>query len=148
MPTVVVSATFENGGEACQISIDVCEWIDQRISNAGLRPEVNDVRKSVFSEQARYPVSVGKVQFHEAKPIGFGKLHTPRLLQTRVIIGIHVVEADDVVPISQETARDVESNKASRSGDENGTVSHARLRQFVSEPTPSLNYRPTLSRPL
>ena len=87
MSTVIVTAAFENGGEAGQIGIDVREWVDQRMSNAGLRAKMNNMRKAELFEQVRHPVAVGKVQFHEAKPTGFGKLRTPRLLQTWVIVG-------------------------------------------------------------
>ena len=127
-----MTAAFENGGEAGQIGIDVGEWVDQRISNTGLRAEMNNMRKAKLFEQVCHPIAVGKVQFHEAKPSGFGELRTARLLQTWVIIGIHVVEADDVVPISQETSRDVESNKSCRAGHQNRTFSHARPLEVVS----------------
>ena len=33
----VVSSTFENGGEADQIGIDISKGIDERMSNTGLR---------------------------------------------------------------------------------------------------------------
>src|SRR4029077_18989311 len=99
MSTVGVSATFENSGEAAQIGIDICKWVGQRISNAGLRGEMNDIRKVVLFEKARRPVAIGKVQFHETKPIGFGELRTPRLFQTRIIIWVHVIEADNIVAV-------------------------------------------------
>ena len=80
-----------------------------------------------------HAVAIGKVEFDEAKPIGFGKLRAPRFLQSRIIIGIHVVEADDVAAVAQETLRDVEPDEASRSGDENRAVSHriARHENFI-----------------
>ena len=71
------------------------------------------------------PSRSARSNFTKRSRLGFGKLRTPRLLQTWVIVGIHVVEADDVVAISQETSRDVESNKSCRAGDQNRAVSHA-----------------------
>jgi hypothetical protein len=85
-------------------------------------------------------VTVGKVLLHEAKPIGFGKLRTPRLLQSRVIIGVHVVEADNVVAVAQETSRDMESNKACRACYQNRAISHLFHSVSVQFPIRHMNF--------
>src|SRR6478752_3510631 len=107
MSAAIVTAAFENGRKSRKVGIDIREWIDQRVPDAGLRGKMYDVRKAELLEQVRHPAAVGKVQFHEPKPTRLRELRTPRLLQRRVIVGIHVVEADNVVAVTQETSRDM-----------------------------------------
>ena len=50
MPAAVVPAALEDGGEAGQIGIDISEGVDQRMTNAGLCREMNDIRETVLLE--------------------------------------------------------------------------------------------------
>jgi hypothetical protein len=124
MSAAIMTAAFENGGEAGQIGIDVGEWVDQRMPDTGLRGKMYNVRKAELLEQVRHPAAVGKVQFHEPKPTRLRKLGTPRFLQNRVIVAVHVVEADNVVAVTQETSRNMKPNKACRACHQNRAISH------------------------
>ena len=124
MPAAIVPAALENGGEAGEIGIDISKRIDQRMTNAGLRREMNDIRKAVLLEQCGHAVAVGKVELDEAQAIGFGELGATRFLQRRIVIGIHIVEPDNVAAVAQQTLRDMKADEAGRAGDEDGAVSH------------------------
>src|SRR6516162_8519410 len=124
MAAAVVSATFENGGEAGQIGIDIGEGIDERMSNTGLRSQVNDVRETMLLEQACHPVAVGKIKFDETQAIGFGEFGTSRFLQRGIIVGVYVVEADHIAAVAQQLLRNMKADKAGGAGHENGAISH------------------------
>src|SRR5215467_3039726 len=111
MTAPVVAATFENGGEAGQIGIDIGEGIDERMPNTGLRGQVNDVRETMLPEQACHPVAVGKIKLDEAQATGFGEFGTSRLLQRGIVVGIHVVEADHVATVAQQTLRNMKADE-------------------------------------
>ena len=50
MPAAVVAATFEDVGKALKIGVDIGMRIDERISNTGLRSQMNDIRKAMLLE--------------------------------------------------------------------------------------------------
>src|SRR5215831_13635494 len=125
MPAAIVSAPFENGGKPGQIGIDVGEWVVQRMSHTGLRAKVNDMRKTELFEQVRNPLAIGKIQFYEAKSVRLRKLRKARFFQSWVIIGVHIVEANHVVPVTQQTPCDMEADKAGRAGHQNRAADHA-----------------------
>ena len=124
MSAVVMAATFENCRESCQIGVHVCKCIDERISDACLRREVDHVGKAMVLKKSRDPLAIGKVKLGEAKTIEFGKLRAPRFLERRIVIGIHVIEPDNLAAIAQKPMCDVVTDEPGRTGDENGTVSH------------------------
>ena len=48
--------------------------------------------------------------------------------ERRIVVGVHVIEAENLVTVSQQTLRDMKADKACGPRDENRTVSHcARL---------------------
>ena len=99
MPAAIVPAAFENGRKAGEIGIDIGKRIDQRMADAGLRRKMNDIGKAMLLEERGHAVSIGKIELDEAHAIGFCKLRAPSFLQRRIVIGIHVVEADNVVAV-------------------------------------------------
>src|SRR6476660_7054430 len=124
MAAAVVPATFKDGGEAGQIGIDIGERIDERMPNTGLRGEVNDVRKTMFLEQACHPVAIGEIESDETQARRFGELRAARLLQRGIIIGVHVVESDHVAALAQQSSRNMKADKPGGACHENGAVSH------------------------
>src|SRR6476469_10947654 len=124
MSAAAMTAALENGYKSRKVGIDIRERVDQRVPDAGLRCKMYNVRKAELREQVRHPAAVSKVQFHEPKPTRLRKLRTPRLLQNRVIISVHVVEADNIVAVTQETSRNVKSNKTCSACHQNRAISH------------------------
>ena len=134
MPATVVAASFKNRGEAGEIGVHIGKGIGERIADAGLRREVDDTGKAVLLEQARYAVAIGKVELHKAQAIGFCELRAAGFFQRRVVIGIHVVEADDIAAIAQQTLRNVKADKTGSSGHKNWVVSHPSCPASLDSP--------------
>ena len=61
---------------------------------------------------------IGQVAPHEGEAATRRKLRDTRLLRPHVVVGAHVVEADDFVAAIEEGARHVEANEAGDAGDE------------------------------
>src|SRR5690242_17559291 len=116
MAAAVVPATFEDGGEAGQIGIDIGERIDERMPNTSLRGEVNDVRKTMFLEQACHPVAICEIELDETQARRFGELRASRLLQRGIIVGVHIVETDHVAALAQQSLRNMKADKPAEIG--------------------------------
>ena len=71
-----------------------------------------------------HAVAIGKIELDKAKAIRFGELRASRFFQRRIVVGVHVVEPDNVAAIAQKTLCDMEADEAGSSGDENWAVSH------------------------
>ena len=142
MSAAIVTAAFENGRETRQVSIHIGEWIDERISNARLCREVNDIWKAVLLEQCRDPFAIGEVKFDKLKSIGFREFRTAGFLQRRIVVGIHIIEADNIAAIAQETLCDVETDEACGSGHEDWTVSHCARPTLVFSPLEAPQFDP------
>ena len=78
MPAAVVPAAFEDSCEAGQIGIDIGERIDERMPNAGLRGQMNDVRKTMFLEQACHPVAIGEIELDETQAVAIWRARARR----------------------------------------------------------------------
>ena len=61
-------------------------------------------------EQLRHPLTVGKIQLLEMKCRGCQTIQTS-LFQANVIIVIHVVDADNIMPLIQQALRDMKADK-------------------------------------
>src|SRR5215470_2521689 len=94
------------------------------MSHPRLRREVNDPRKAVLFEQVRHALAIGKVEFDKAYSVGFCQLRAAGFLQHGVVVGIQVINADDISPVAHELPGNMESDEAGSSGHENRTVSH------------------------
>ena len=69
-------------------------------------------------------LAVGEVEHREAHMAGFGELGAAGFLQRRIVVGIHVVDADNVPSFAQQPPGNMESDKSGGTGDENGPISH------------------------
>ena len=122
MPAAVMAAAFQDVGEAGEVGVDIGIRIGQRVTHAGLRAEMHDVRKAVLGEQLRHGGAVGEIAFDELEARQFGELGEPRLFQFRIVIGVEIVEADDAAAVAEEPPRDVETDEAGGAGDETGSA--------------------------
>src|SRR5690606_539840 len=88
----------------------------------GLGGEVDDPAWPVAGEDGLEPRSVGDVDPRLDEAGASGEAREPRLLQGRVIITVHDVEADHGFAARQQRLGRVISDEAGRAGDENGHV--------------------------
>jgi hypothetical protein len=63
----VVAAAFENIGEADDVALDVGVRILQRVTDASLRGQVNDLVEFFGGKQHVHPGAISDIQFDEAE---------------------------------------------------------------------------------
>jgi hypothetical protein len=91
----------------------------QRIPDARLSAEMDDPVETMAGEQGLHCVSVFQSSVDESKAFVVRKLRQAVLFQLWIIVVVHVVEADNVIPSVNQRFGHVIADKASRSGDEN-----------------------------
>ena len=79
-------------------------------------------------KQFRHGPAVGDIDLLELEIGECLELRDPRLLETRVVIGIEVIEADHVVSVHQQPPRNVHADESGRSGDENRLLQSTSFR--------------------
>src|SRR5215471_1528344 len=119
MPAFSMPATLEDVEKARNIGIDISMRIDQGMTHAGLRGEMHDSRKAMRSKQRRYGFALANVHLDEFEIGERLELREPSLLETRIVIGIEVIEAHHVVSVRQEAARHMHPDEPGRAGNEN-----------------------------
>jgi hypothetical protein len=108
--------------------------IEQGITDAGLRSQVDDTVEAVRGKQFGRRRTIGNIALLKMEVRVSGELRYPRPLQVGVIEGIEVVERDDGAAVGQQTSRDVKADKASRPNNKNRP--HPGFLSAQSDPTP------------
>ena len=116
---VVLPAGFENVQEARQVRGAVCAGIDQRIAYTRLRREIDDMGEFSLFEQRIHRRGISQIALDKAEVFLAPEHGEARVLQRRIVIGIEIVKAGDVVACTKQAAGDVKTDEASGSGDEN-----------------------------
>ena len=127
MPTSIVPAAFENIEESHEIAVRIGVRLSERVSHARLAREVNNVGKTMFTEQRRNHAAVGEVDLLETECCERRELGEPRPFEARVIIRIEVIDADHGTALYEEPPGDVEPEEAGRPGDEDRLAFWHRL---------------------
>jgi hypothetical protein len=94
--------------------------IGQRVTDSGLRCEVNDVGKAFCGEQFRHRIAIGDVHLLEPEARRCLELGNASRFQAGIIIRIEIVETDDVIALRQQATSDMHADEAGRAGDQNG----------------------------
>ena len=119
MAALRMPSTFEHVEEAREVGVNVGMRIDQRVTHAGLRGEMHDIGKAMRGEQFRHGAAVGNIDLLELEIGECLELRDPGLLETRIVIGIEIVDAYHVVSAGQQAPRNVHADESGRPGDEN-----------------------------
>src|ERR1700716_4367981 len=114
----------------------------EQMPPAGLRREMHHMGEAVLGEQRRHADTGGEVEPDETKRRRLCELVEARLLERRIVIGVEIVETEDVAAIRGETARDMESDESGGAGDEDRLIRHRRVPS--SEATPARSQTPQL----
>lgn len=115
---LMVAAAFENIDEADQIAIHVSVWILDRIANAGLRGEVDDLVEFLFGEQFFHPGAVSHIEFYKAEAGQDGQALEPVFLERHFVVIVEIVEANDLIAARQQAQRSGHADKAGGAGNE------------------------------
>src|SRR5580693_9184660 len=74
--------------------------------------------KTMSGEQLGYPRAIRQIGLHEREARVGAKEFETRFFELRIVIGVEIVEADDVTPVAQEAARDMKADEAGRARDQ------------------------------
>src|SRR6266704_1064684 len=141
MTAFMMPASLQHVEEAFEVGIGVGMRMIDRMTHTGLRREVDDRRKPVFSEQLIDRRTIRQIDLHETEARISAQHLQPRLLQSRVIVSAEIIQADDAAAFGQQLTGDVKADKARRTCDQNCLIRHHILKRTGSAP-------PHRSRPL
>jgi len=116
----MMAAAFEQVHEPVEVRLHVSLRIGERITYAGLCAEIEHGLEAVAFEELLQRLFVGQINFSEGEARRFLQLREPIALQRHVVIGAHIIEADDCAALRQQTLRQVKADEARGAGDENG----------------------------
>ena len=161
MPAAVVPAAFQDVGEALDVGVDIGVRILQRIADAGLRREMHHVGKLLGGKQSGNACAIGEIELEEAEVRVTLELLEPRLLQRRIVVGVHAVEADHAAARFKQAARHVRADEARSARHQHRFAAHSRHSSIPSglvarssiqrtsntSPAPPRNSRRTSAQP-
>src|SRR5580704_13064646 len=128
MPSLRMPAPLKNISKSDEIGIHIGVGFHGRMSDTGLRREMRHIGESLRSEQPRHGTAVGDIASLETKIHVRKQLCESRFLETRVVIVIEVVDADDTPAFGGEPAREMKSDEPSRAGHKDGLTHAASAR--------------------
>jgi hypothetical protein len=73
-------------------------------------------------KQFRHGLAIANIHLREFEIGERLELRDPGLLETRIVVGVEIVNAHHVVPVRQQAPRNVHADESGRSGDENGLL--------------------------
>ena len=100
------------------VGIDVGVRVLHAVAHAGLGAEMDHPLRSHLGEEPLHARPVGEIQLVEGKAGGALKLAEPRLLQLYVVIGIEVIEPDDLVASVEQRLGGMVTDEPGRAGDQ------------------------------
>ena len=115
----VVAAAFEDVQEALDIGVDVGVRIFNRVAHAGLRGEIDDAVEAFFSKECLHGFAVRDIGFDKTKTIAAFEAGQAGVLEAHVVIGVHVVEADNFVAAIEQDFAGVRADEPGRAGHKN-----------------------------
>src|SRR5438034_33079 len=104
------------------------------MTHAGLRSEMHDGGKAMCRKQLRHGLAIGNVHLLEFEVRERLELRDPGPLETRIVIGIEVIEAHHVMSLRQQAVRDVHADESGCPGDENKLLQASSFQGTRSRP--------------
>ena len=101
---------------------------------------MDDVGKAVLGKQRGHAFAVGEVELGKLEAIGFCQLGEARLLQLRIVIVVHIIEADHGLAVAQQPPGDMKADETGGAGDQDGSYSRHRSMPSGFCPRSSLRF--------
>jgi len=112
---------LQNRQLAADVGFQIGARILQRVADAGLGREMQDggpVRQP--ADDPRDRVRVGYVDLLEPEPAVVRQPGQPGLLQRRIVVGVEIVDPDDLIPTRQQGGGTTHADKAGGAGNQDG----------------------------
>ena len=120
-----LAAALEHIEEAGEIGVGISMRIDERVTYARLRGEMDHGGKPLRGKQRGDARAISNVALLETKRGKRGKLFKARALQGRIVIAVEIVEPDDGPALLQQPACHVVADESRCAGDQDG-IAHGR----------------------
>jgi hypothetical protein len=114
---LMLTAGFEQIRKSDQVAVDVRLGMGQRVPHAGLCGQVDDDVKLSRVKDAPQLFAIRKIAFLKLEPVPRDQSVQSISFQRDGIIGVEIVESDDLVAAVQQCGTDVHPDKAGRSCD-------------------------------
>lgn len=95
LQTLAMTACFKNIEKADQVGFHISIRVSDGVAHTSLCCKVDDHRRLVLFEQFSDQLLISDVAFDKSKCGILGQLIQAELFQCHIIVGIHVVDADD-----------------------------------------------------
>ena len=113
----LLPAAFDDMAERRQVVGKVSARIDERISDAGLRGKMHDLRVCAATEQSRGGLRIGEIDALEPKPGARRQSGKPGLFERDVVIRVEIVDACNHGALVQQPLGRVHADKTGATGD-------------------------------
>ncbi len=96
------------------------------MAHARLRAEMDHLGKTAIREQCGHAAAVRQVKLVKLKFVVAREFRETSLLELRIVIGVEIIDADDVAPVLDQAPRNVKADKTGGPGDQNRRSRHGR----------------------
>lgn len=117
MLNILSPAPLEDVNESHEIGARIGDGVLQGVTDAGLGRKVNDAFRPYIGEDSANRARVGHISGDEPKSTA-AKTIQPCELKVRVVVGIQVVDSNNLVPAPQQRRCDCSADEACGPGDE------------------------------
>ena len=111
---------------ADDVGVDVGMRVFHPVADPRLSGEVNDPLRPRLGEQPLHTRAVGEVQLVEGEALAPLKLAEARLLQLNVIVGIEIIEADNLIAPVEQRLSGMVTDETGGAGDQHTHMSYSR----------------------
>ena len=101
MLNAMVPAPFQHMQRADNVGVDVGVRVFHAVAHARLRGEVDNSLRLHLGKQPLDARTVGEIELVEGEAVCALKLAETRLLQPNIIVGIEIIDTDDLIASSQ-----------------------------------------------
>ena len=147
---IIVATALKDVGKAHQIGVDIGVGVLQRIPHAGLGGQVNHPFRLLLPEQRFHSGPVGHILADLGESRFAGQARQARFLESRIVVIIDVIHANDFVTAVKQPMRQMGANKPRRTRYQNFQSPFSLFLQKVSPaltngPPSSMSSRSSLS---
>jgi len=111
-----MATSLEHMTEGVDVVAQVGGRVDQRIADARLRGQMDNVGERAVAKESRRRFRLGEIHARKRKAGQARKRRQARLLQRNVVVGIEVVDAGDARALRKQRARRVHADEAGGAG--------------------------------
>src|SRR5215831_8078556 len=97
------------------------------MTHPGLGGEMDHLGETLIGKQCGHAVTVAEIELVKPKLVVMREFGEAGLFESRIVVGIEVVDADHVAPILQQTSRHVESDKSRDPSDQDRWSRHVLI---------------------